>query len=77
MTPIKLKNPTRTVGKEQIEYRSLDIVDTKYGTTPVMISYWRPSLDELERLNDGETLKLSILGTVHPPVLVQIGNPDE
>lgn len=38
-----------------------------------MISAWRPSVAELERLNAGEPIFLHIQGTVHPVVALSVG----
>lgn len=37
---------------------------------PVMVSFWRPSAEELARLNTGGSVSLWIYGTEHPVVSV-------
>lgn len=42
---------------------------------PSMVSAWFPTPDELARLRDGAPIYLTVVGTVHPPVALTIGNP--
>lgn len=35
-------------------------------------SYWKPNAEELAALNAGLPIKLSFLGTTHPPVAVEV-----
>ena len=41
--------------------------------SPCMETAWIPNTDELERLNAGASVVLRIMGTAHPPVLVEVG----
>jgi len=38
-----------------------------------MISAWRPTREELARLNQGAAIELCIVGTTHPPVSLNVG----
>lgn len=40
---------------------------------PVMISAWKPTPDELDRLNRGAAVELAVCGIVHPPVSMSVG----
>lgn len=39
---------------------------------PVMVSFWRPTGDELAALNRGGTVALWVYGEGHPPVAVGV-----
>lgn len=38
-----------------------------------LTSAWFPTPDELQRLNDGAPVLLSIIGGGHPPVMLEVG----
>lgn len=42
---------------------------------PAMVSAWFPTPDEMARLQSGAPLYLTVLGEVHPPVAMAVGNP--
>jgi hypothetical protein len=44
---------------------------------PVMTSSWLPNHDELEDLVNGAPLHISIVGTTHPPISVNVGLPPD
>ena len=73
----RIEGTTRVIGKSQ-GYIGLAIRDTTInctvngGETPCMETAWEPTPDELERLNAGEPVILRILGTAHPPVMVEV-----
>lgn len=74
-----IEGVTRIIGKSQ-GYRGLPlrdevITDPVNGQTPAMVSAWQPTPDELARLNAGASIHLWVLGTQHPPVLVEVGEP--
>lgn len=69
---------TRVIGKSQgylgLPLRDEVIACTVGGpATPAMVSAWHPTPDELARLNAGAAVHLRILGTQHPPVMVEVG----
>lgn len=39
---------------------------------PYMVSVWRPSDEDIQRLANGEFIMLTIYGTQHPPVSLQV-----
>lgn len=66
---------TRVLGKSQ-GYLGLPIRDEVMNDsvtgpqTPVMVTAWEPTPDELAVLNAGGTIYLRIVGTGHPPVMM-------
>lgn len=74
----RIPNATRTIGKSQ-GYLGLPLRDEVRNTTvdgpqtPCMVTAWEPTPDELERLNAGASVHLIVLGTVHPPVMLEVG----
>lgn len=51
-------------------------LDTDEGRIPAMVSEWRPTLQELHAITLGAPIRLSILGTAHPPVMLSVGEPE-
>lgn len=41
--------------------------------TPAMETAWIPNPDEIERINAGAPVVLRVLGTAHPPVMIEVG----
>jgi predicted dienelactone hydrolase len=76
----RILNATRVIGKRQ-GYLGLPLRDEKRSTavdgpeTPVMVmvTAWAPTPDELERLAKGASVHLVVVGTQHPPVLLEVG----
>ncbi len=78
MIPGIIKNHIRIIGKSQgyigLAVRDARVHDTVNGPgTPVMETAWMPDPAELERIAAGEPVVLRILGTAHPPVMVEVG----
>lgn len=80
MNPQPLSDATRSLGKpdDWNEERdgpceTLDIFDNidELGRNQ-MISAWKPTDDELKRLNDGHFAYLHIYGTRHPVVALHV-----
>jgi hypothetical protein len=68
---------TRELGKSQ-GFRGLPIRDEKLEDgSPVMVSAWEPTPQELAILNAGGKVMLSVIGTAHPPVLLHVLMPEE
>jgi len=67
-----IEGATRVLGESQ-GYRGLPIVDTVFGDAPAMISEWIPSAEEAAAIANGKSIFLSVLGTQHPPVLIEVG----
>lgn len=76
----RIPHATRVLGKQQ-GYLGLPLRDEVRNTTvdgpatPCMVTAWEPTPDELERINAGEKIHLCILGTQHPPVLLEVPYP--
>lgn len=77
----RIPGATRVIGKSQ-GYLGLPLRDEVRNTaidgpdTPCMVTAWEPTPEELVRLNQGANVYLTVLGTMHPPVLVEVGEPD-
>ena len=71
---------TRVLGKSQgylgLPVRDDTINDSVTGPgTPVMLTAWEPTPDELAVLNRGGTIVLQVVGTQHPPVMITVEEP--
>lgn len=78
MLPIRIANATRVLAESQDEYFALAIRDEVLkGMGPAMTSLWEPTPQELELLKAGGHIRLSIMGTVHPPVMLSVQEPPE
>jgi len=73
----RIENCTRVLGKSQgffgLPIRDEVIVERVCGPVPCMTTAWEPTPDELALLNAGAKIHLKILGTEHPPVMVEVG----
>lgn len=69
---------TRVLGKTQ-GYLGLPIRDERINCavsgpdTPAMVTAWHPTPAELAALNAGAAVHVRILGTSHPPIMVDVG----
>lgn len=70
MIPLRPLHTTRVLAKNQTKYHRLAIRDELMDGHPVMVSLWEPSPAELKTLMEGGSVRLTILGTAHPPVMV-------
>ena len=78
MLPIRIANATRVLAETQNEYIALTIRDEiLQDIGPAMTSLWEPSPAELELLKAGGYVRLSIMGTVHPAVMMSVQGPPE
>lgn len=68
MQPMRIQNATRVLAKDQDEYMQLSIRDDSIDGQNFMTSIWEPTPQELEHLVNGGSVKLIIMGTIHPPV---------
>jgi hypothetical protein len=57
---------------QAIECHALPITRSDANGCPVMVSFWRPSADELADLAAGGAVALWIYGSAHPPVSLQV-----
>lgn len=55
------------------ECSALPITRIQYSDgTPAVASYWRPTPAELALLAEGAAVRLTILGTTHPPLMLGV-----
>lgn len=72
MISVKHPNETRALAKEQDEYNTLSIADFSMPHGNEMHSLWRPSMEEIAAINRSYAIRLSVLGMMHPPVMLDI-----
>lgn len=77
MLPMRISNATRVLGESQDEYHALTIRDEMVNGINYMTSLWEPTPQEIEHLMKGGHVKLTILGTGHPPVIITTQGPPE
>jgi hypothetical protein len=74
----RIDGATRTIGRGQ-GYLGLPVRDgtvicpVNGPATPCMTTAWHPSPAELAALNAGASIHVRLLGTEHPPILVEVG----
>lgn len=51
---------------------ALAITRTEFEGKPAMVSFWRPTAEELALLNQGALVSLWVFGASHPPVAVAV-----
>lgn len=79
MIILRIQGATRVLGKSQ-GYMGLplrdELVHCSVGgeETPSMVTAWEPTPDELARLNAGAPVLLRLIGTGHPPVMIEVGD---
>jgi len=71
MTPLRPLHATRVLAESQDEYIRLAIRDDEIDGVNYMTSLWEPSPAELKTLMEGGSVRLTIIGTAHPPVMVE------
>jgi hypothetical protein len=82
MNTTKIKGCTRTIGESQ-GYLGLPLKDTVINDsvtgpgTPVMESLWQPSAEDIIKMMAGNPIKLRVVGTVHPPVMIEVAEMEE
>lgn len=80
MTPGKINGATRILGKPdsmtEEECSSLPVRDTWFQHLDpprrVMQSAWYPTRDELEKLKAGEPIIVSVFGSSHPAIALEV-----
>ena len=77
MLPLRISNATRILAETQDEYYALAILDEVIDGQPQMTSVWEPTPKELADLVAGGAVRLTILGTGHPPVMLTTQPPPE
>jgi hypothetical protein len=74
----RIKDATRVIGKSQ-GYMGLplrdEIINCKVSGegTPSMVTAWHPTPRELDALNAGAPVHVRLVGTAHPPIIVEVG----
>lgn len=68
--PLRVAGATRILAESQDEYHALAIRDDLIDGANQMTSLWEPTPRELEDLQKGGSVRLTILGTGHPPVVL-------
>lgn len=78
----RIEGATRVLGKSQ-GYMGLPVRDEVIACTvngagqPCMVTAWLPTPDEISAIVAGAPVHVRILGTAHPPILVEVGAPPE
>ena len=70
MLPLRISNATRVLAETQDEYHTLAILDEEIDGVNHMTSVWEPTPAELAMLQSGGAVRLTVLGTGHPPVML-------
>lgn len=53
----------------------LPIRDEVLGSMPVMVSRWQPTPEEISAIMSGAGIYLTVCGTSHPPVMLDVRRP--
>ena len=78
----RIENATRVIGKTQ-GYLGLPLRDEVVNCsvngegTPAMTTAWLPTPEELVALNAGAAVHVRIIGTQHPPIMLDVGTPPQ
>lgn len=78
----RVAGATRTIGKSQ-GYLGLPIRDEIREVTiggdvhrcQAMVSAWEPTPDEIAKIVAGAPILVCLLGSAHPPVMLDVGEP--
>lgn len=73
----RIEHATRVIGKTQgflgLPIRDELISERVLGdAVPCMTTAWEPTPEELEALNAGAKVHLRVIGTQHPPVMLEV-----
>lgn len=78
MTPVMHSTNNRIIGApadwdhSKVACPGLPVTDREMFGHRVMVSFWKPTEEEIEALKAGAMVALSVVGTVHPPVGMHI-----
>ena len=78
MQIVRIEGSTRIIGKSQ-GYMGLPVRDAAVNcsvngdNTPTMTTAWIPTPAELNALNAGAAVHVTIIGVSHPPISVGVG----
>jgi hypothetical protein len=75
----RIAGATRVLGKAQgylgLPVRDVLVNDSVNGpSTPAMETAWEPMPDELERLAEGASVVVQLLGSLHPPIMLGVAH---
>jgi hypothetical protein len=85
MNNIGIPGANMDLAEHQDEYQTLPVKagsvtvtchDGDVSDVPCFISAWRPTRTELALLLDGGYIELCVLGTNHPPVMLNVSPED-
>lgn len=74
----RIEGTTRVLGQSQgyfgLPVRDVRLNDSVSGPdSPAMQTAWEPTPAELAALNAGAKVILTVMGTAHPPVMIEVG----
>ena len=72
VTIARIDGATRIMGETQEEYLQLPIRDELIKGVNTMTSAWELSPKEIASIRAGAKLYVTILGTVHPPIIIKV-----
>ena len=58
--------------QENVTCNALPITRTEWDGIPAIVSFWRPSAEELKALNEGQMIALWVAGLGMPPVALTV-----
>jgi hypothetical protein len=58
--------------QKELPCSALPITRTECEGLPVVVSFWRPTADELAALNAGQVIALAVIGSTMPPVSLSV-----
>lgn len=76
----RIEGATRVLGKSQ-GYLGLPLRDVEINCsvggerTPAMETAWLPTPKEIAAIVAGAPIVLRVIGTTHPPVMLEVGSP--
>lgn len=62
--------------QDALPCNALPITRTEVAGMPCVISFWRPTAEDLVKLNAGALLALFVIGETTPPLGIEICDPE-
>lgn len=59
-------------GQGELQCSALPITRTEFAGMAAVVSYWKPTTEELALLVGGGSIALSVLGVTMPPVMLAV-----
>jgi hypothetical protein len=56
----------------QLPCDALPVTRTEWNGQPAIVSYWKPTPEELAQLAEGAWVALWVAGNTHPPVALEV-----